>query len=59
MKRCYLYLFILIEMCCLSELAAKSCGKVFKGNDPAVTGRYLSIGWAPIGRLVLRAEDSL
>ena len=68
MKRCYLYLFILIEMCCLSELAAKSCGKVFKGNDPAVryvgrtlvsSGRYLSIGWAPIGRLVLRAEDSL
>lgn len=69
MKRCYLYLFILIEMCCLSELSAKSCGKVFKGNDPAVryvgrtlvprTGRYLSIGWAPIGRLVLRAEDSL
>ena len=55
MKRCYLYLFILIEMCCLSELSAKSCGKVFKGNDPAV--RY--VGWAPIGRLVLRAEDSL
>ena len=62
MKRCYLYLFILIEMCYLSELSAKSCGKVFKGNDPAVryVGRTLvSIGWAPIGRLVLRAEDSL
>lgn len=69
MKRCYLYLFILIEMCCLSELSAKSCGKVFKGNDPAVryVGRTLVssdgsvslIGWAPIGRLVLRAEDSL
>ena len=50
MKRCYLYLFILIEMCCLSELAAKSCGKVFKGNDPAV--RY-------VGRTLVSSDGSV
>lgn len=50
MKRCYLYLFILIEMCCLSELSAKSCGKVFKGNDPAV--RY-------VGRTLVSSDGSV
>lgn len=50
MKYDYLYLFILIEICCFSNIKAKNTDKIFKGNDPAV--RY-------IGRTLVASDGSV
>ena len=63
MKRYYLYLFILIGICCFSEVKAINTGKVFNGNDPAVRyigrtlvspAQWLSTGWGHTLKPVLR-----
>lgn len=50
MRRCCLFLYVLIGICCFSKIEAKNIGNVFNGNDSAV--RY-------VGRTLVSPDGSV